>query len=71
MLWWRNWTRPALAVYDAKEAALGDELMRELERVMMLRVVDEYWMDHIDAMEELKKGIQLPGLCPDQPRGRL
>ena len=33
--------------------------MRELERVMMLRVVDEYWMDHIDAMEELKKGIQL------------
>ena len=39
----------ALAVYDAKEAALGDELMRELERVMMLRVVDEYWMDHIDA----------------------
>ena len=45
--------------------------MRELERVMMLRVVDEYWMDQIDAMEELKKGIQPAGLCPDQPRGRL
>ena len=53
----------ALAVYDAKEAALGAALMRELERVMMLRVVDEYWMDHIDAMDELRKGIRPAGLC--------
>ena len=43
----------ALALYNAKQENLGDELMHELERVMMLRVVDEYWMDHIDAMEEL------------------
>ena len=57
----------ALAVYDAKEAALGDELMRELERVIMLRVVDEYWMDHIDAMEELKKGIQLRAYAQTNP----
>ena len=57
----------ALAVYDAKEAALGDELMRELERVMMLRVVDEYWMDHIDAMEELKKGIQFRAYAQTNP----
>ncbi|MDY4173640.1 MAG: preprotein translocase subunit SecA [Evtepia sp.] len=57
----------ALAVYDAKETALGDELMRELERVMMLRVVDEYWMDHIDAMEELKKGIQLRAYAQTNP----
>ena len=57
----------ALAVYDAKDAALGDELMRELERVMMLRVVDEYWMDHIDAMEELKKGIQLRAYAQTNP----
>ena len=57
----------ALAVYDAKEAALGDELMRELERVMMLRVVDEYWMDQIDAMEELKKGIQLRAYAQTNP----
>ena len=49
----------ALALYNAKQENLGDELMHELERVMMLRVVDEYCMDHIDAMEELKKGIQL------------
>ena len=41
--------------------------MRELERVMMLRVVDEYWMDHIDAMEELKKGIQLRAYAQTNP----
>ena len=57
----------AMAVYDAKEADLGEELMRELERVMMLRVVDEYWMDHIDAMEELKKGIQLRAYAQTNP----
>ena len=57
----------ALAVYDAKEAALGDELMRELERVRMLRTVDEYWMDHIDAMEELKKGIVLRAYAQTNP----
>ena len=41
--------------------------MRELERVMTLRVVDEYWMDHIDAMEELKKGIQLRAYAQTNP----
>ena len=45
--------------YAAKEAAYGDPLMRELERVVMLRVVDEYWMDNIDAMDDLKQGIYL------------
>ena len=34
-------------------------LMRELERVIMLRVVDEYWTEHIDAMEELRDGVRL------------
>ena len=57
----------ALALYNAKQENLGDELMRELERVMMLRVVDEYWMDHIDAMEELKKGIQLRAYAQTDP----
>ena len=37
----------------------GTPLMRELERVVMLRVVDEYWMDHIDAMDDLRQGIGL------------
>ncbi len=48
----------ALQVLQAKETAYGP-VMRELERVIMLRVVDEYWMDHIDAMDDLKQGIGL------------
>ena len=47
------------AVYKTREQILGESLMRELERVVMLRVVDEYWMEHIDAMNELKQGIGL------------
>ena len=42
-----------------REQEFGAERMRELERVILLRVVDEYWMDHIDAMEDLKQGIRL------------
>ena len=49
----------ALKVYEEKETAIGSPMMRELERVIMLRVVDEYWMDNIDAMDELKQGITL------------
>ena len=53
-------------VYARREAAFGlmpdgTPLMRELERVVMLRVVDEYWMDHIDAMDDLRRGIGLRG----------
>ncbi len=49
----------AQRTYEAKEAAYTPQIMRELERVVMLRVVDEYWMDNIDAMDELKQGIGL------------
>ena len=49
----------AREVYAAKEEEIGESVMRELERVIMLRVVDEYWMDQIDAMNELKQGIVL------------
>ena len=49
----------AVAAYEKKEAAYGESVMRELERVIMLRVVDEYWMDNIDAMDDLKQGIHL------------
>ena len=55
----------AMAAYAAKETELGlipggdVPLMRELERVIMLRVVDEFWMEHIDAMEELREGVRL------------
>lgn len=46
-------------VYEAKENALGSQIMRELERVVLLRNVDTKWMDHIDAMTELRNGIGL------------
>ena len=46
-------------VYEAKETALGSQIMRELERVVLLRNVDAKWMDHIDAMTELRNGIGL------------
>ena len=49
----------AVSVYDAKEQRYTPAVMRELERVIMLRVVDEYWMDNIDAMDDLKQGIGL------------
>ena len=45
--------------YAAKEAEYGSEVMREVERVITLRVVDEYWMDNIDAMTDLRQGISL------------
>ena len=45
--------------YEEKEEEIGTENMRELERVVMLKVVDQKWMDHIDAMDELKNGIGL------------
>ncbi len=63
----------ARAAYAAREEAFGlmpdgeTPLLRELERVIMLRVVDEYWMDHIDAMDELKRGIGLRGYGSTKP----
>lgn len=45
--------------YDEKEKEFGENVLRELERVVMLKIVDERWMDHIDAMDELKDGIGL------------
>ncbi len=55
------------AVYAAREAEYGHEIMRELERLVMLQVVDEYWMDHIDAMDELRRGIGLRAYGNDKP----
>lgn len=57
----------AFDIYEKKEAILGEPLMRELERVVMLRVVDEYWMDNIDAMDELKQGIRLRAYGQEDP----
>jgi preprotein translocase subunit SecA len=53
--------------YKNKEAEITSPIMRELERVVMLRVVDEYWMDHIDAMDDLKQGIRLQSYGNNNP----
>ena len=53
--------------YAAKEAEVTSPIMRELERVILLRVVDEYWMDHIDAMDDLKQGIRLRAYANTDP----
>ena len=57
----------AFDVYQKKEQVLGSPLMREVERVMMLRVVDEYWMDHLDNMTELRQGIGLRAYGQEDP----
>ena len=49
----------ANARYDAREREYGSDVMREMERVMLLRSVDTNWMDHIDAMDQLRQGIGL------------
>lgn len=49
----------ALENYETKEKEIGEEQIREFERVVMLKVVDQKWMDHIDSMDELKDGIGL------------
>lgn len=59
-------------VYAEREALFGTQpdgtpVMRELERVVMLRVVDEYWMEHIDAMSDLKDGIRLRAYANEKP----
>ena len=53
--------------YEEKEAAYTSKVMRERERVIMLRVVDEYWMDHIDAMTDLRQGIVLRAYGQQDP----
>ena len=54
-------------IYFEKEEKYGSPIMRELERVVLLRVVDTKWMDHIDAMDELKKGIYLRSYAQKDP----
>ena len=57
----------AAMLYEAKEKELGTEIMREVERVVLLKNVDMKWMDHIDAMDELKKGIYLRSMGQRDP----
>ena len=59
--------RTMRALYQAKEEEIGEETMRELEKMVMLRVIDNRWMDHIDAMDDLKQGIGLRSLGQMDP----
>ncbi|HIW75001.1 MAG TPA: SEC-C domain-containing protein, partial [Firmicutes bacterium] len=60
-------TDRAMAIYEAKEKMYGDAIMREIERVILLKTVDRYWMDHIDNMDELRKGIHLRAYAQKDP----
>ena len=60
-------TVKALETYDNKEREVTPPVMREVERVFMLRTVDEFWMEHIDAMQELRQGIRLRAYAQSNP----
>ena len=53
--------------YEKREEQYGEAVMREVERIITLRVVDEYWMDHIDAMDDLRQGIGLRAYAQSNP----
>jgi preprotein translocase subunit SecA len=57
----------AREVYDAKEAELGAELMRELERFVILQVVDQRWREHLENMDYLREGVHLRGMAQKDP----
>ncbi len=57
----------AHAVYEAREKELGEPVMREMERVVLLHAVDVHWMEHIDAMQELRQGIGLRAYAQTDP----
>ncbi len=59
--------RRAMAAYEQKEQKYGAEIMREAERVILLTTVDRYWMDHIDNMDELRRGIHLRSIGQHDP----
>ena len=60
-------TKAAADFYEKKEQEITPPVMRELERVVLLRVVDEYWMEHIDAMQDLRQGIRLRAYAQTNP----
>ena len=57
----------ALELYQSKDAIFGEEQMREVERAVLLRTVDEKWMDHIDAMDDLRDSISLNAYAQRNP----
>ena len=60
-------TEATLAKYEDKESQFGSSNMREVERVIMLRVIDQKWMDHIDAMDQMRKEIGVRAMGNEDP----
>jgi preprotein translocase subunit SecA len=56
-----------IKIYEQKEAEIGASVMRDLERMILLRVIDSKWMDHIDAMDQLRHGIGLRAIGQQDP----
>lgn len=54
-------------LYEKREAELGHDIMRDIEKTIMLRIIDEKWMDHIDAMDQLRNGISLRAFAQRDP----
>ena len=57
----------AKSIYEAKENEFGQEQMREIERIVTLKIVDRHWMDHIDNMEQMRQGISLRAYAQRDP----
>ena len=57
----------AMKIYNGKEERIGSDRMREVERVVLLQAVDSHWIDHIDAMDQLRQGIGLRALGQQDP----
>src|SRR5205814_7442799 len=60
-------TNEAIALYDRREAELGDELMRALERYLLLQIIDQRWREHLFDMDYLREGIHLRGFAQIDP----
>ena len=58
-------------LYEQREKEMGSEIMRELEKAILLRIIDEKWMDHIDAMDQLRNGISLRALWSEGSVNRV
>ena len=57
----------AMKIYNGKEERIGSDRMREVERVVLLQAVDSHWIDHIDAMDQLRQGIGLRAIGQQDP----
>lgn len=65
--WMANYVENAQEQYNKKEQEMGEENMRKLEKFVLLRVIDQFWMDHIEQLDHLKQSVQLRGYGQRDP----